>query len=99
MAWAPALAHKPSYNTHCMPLALHGDGVPLVKGKSLYVINAVSLLGIGTNIDVKMLLTCYWSHLKEKEGLAQFGFGHRGHSVEVHPMGSGCVLQWCASKR
>ena len=51
----------------------------------------------GTSIDVKMLLTCYWSHL-EKQGLAQFGFGRRGDSVEVHQMGCGSVLQWCASK-
>ena len=41
----------------------------MYKSKSLYVINAVSLLGIGTNIDVKMLLTCYWSHLSENKDL------------------------------
>jgi hypothetical protein len=59
LAWAPVLAQKPNYRTHCIPLALHGDGVPVFKGKSLYVISAVSLLGIGTSIDVKMILTCY----------------------------------------
>ena len=67
IAWAPALALKPSYKTHCIPLALHGDGVPVFKGKSLYVICGVSLLGIGTSIDVKMIITCYWSHLKNKD--------------------------------
>ena len=53
MAWALALAQKHTYKTHCIPLALHGDGVPVTNGKSLYVIDAASLLGIGTNIDVK----------------------------------------------
>ena len=57
MAWALALAQKPTYTTYCTPLALQGDGVPVFKGKSLYVISFVSLLGIGTSIDVKMLLT------------------------------------------
>ena len=56
MAWAPALEQKPSYRTHCIPSALHGDGVLVLKGKSFYVISVVSLLGIGTSIDVKMLL-------------------------------------------
>ena len=50
------------FRTHCIPLPLHGDGVPVVKGKSLYVISVVSFLSIGTSIYVKMLLTCYWSH-------------------------------------
>ena len=67
-AWAPDLAMKPGYKTHykthCIPLALHGDGVPVFKGKSLYVISGVSLLGIGTSIDVKILITRYWYHLK-----------------------------------
>ena len=35
MAWAPALAQKPSYNTHCNPLASHGDGVPVLSTKPL----------------------------------------------------------------
>ncbi len=43
----------------------------MFKGKSLYVISAVSLLGIGANIDVQILLTCYWSNLNKK-GLAHF---------------------------
>ena len=97
MAWAPALAQKPSYKTHCVPLALHGDGVPALECKSLYVISGVSLLGNGTSLDVKMihhtLLVAF-----EEQGPTQCGLGHRGHSVEVHPMGSGSVLQWCASK-
>ena len=66
MAWASVLAQTPSYRTHCIPSALNGDGVPTIKGKSLYVISAVSLLGIGTNFDVQMILTCYWSHLNKK---------------------------------
>ena len=45
MAWAPALAQKHTYKTHCIPLALHGDGVPVFNRKRLYVINAVSLFG------------------------------------------------------
>ena len=51
MAWAPALAQKPSDTTHCISLALRGDGVPVFKGKSLYVISVVSLLGIGTAME------------------------------------------------
>ena len=67
MAWAPALAQKPSHKTHCIPLALHGDVVPVIKGKSLYVISGVSLLVIGTSIDLKMSLTYYWSYFKNKD--------------------------------
>ena len=67
LAWAPFLAQKLNYRTHCIPLALHGDGVPVFKGKSLYVISGLSLLGTGTSIDVKMILTCYWSHFKNKD--------------------------------
>ena len=53
--------------------ALHAIGIAwrwmcrCLNGKSLYVISAVSLLGIGTNIDVKMLLASYWSHLKHND--------------------------------
>ena len=43
----------------------------MFKIESLYVISAVSLLEIGTSIDVNMLLTCYWSHLKT-QGLANY---------------------------
>ena len=44
MAWALALAQKPSYRTHCMPLALHGDGVPVVrKPKKAFMPSVLSL--------------------------------------------------------
>ena len=52
--------------SHCTPYALHGDAVPVLKGKSLYVVTGCSLLGSGTSIDVKMLRACYWSHMKNK---------------------------------
>ena len=42
-------------------------GCQRLKAKSLYVISGVSLLGIGTSIDVKMIITRYWSHLKNKD--------------------------------
>ena len=39
----------------------------MLKGKSLYVISVVSLLGVGISIYVIMVIACYWSHLKNKD--------------------------------
>jgi hypothetical protein len=35
---------------HRVPLALHGDGVPVIKDKRLYVISVVALLRIGITL-------------------------------------------------
>ena len=43
-----------------VPFALHGDGVPVFKGKSLEVMSANSLLGRGSTLDLKLLMGCYW---------------------------------------
>ena len=48
----------------CIPYALHGDAVPVLKGKSLCVVSGCPLVGSGTSIDVKMLMLCYWSHMQ-----------------------------------
>ena len=47
VAWQGALQQRPEYKTKCIPLALHGDGVPVFKGKSMYIVGANSLLGTG----------------------------------------------------
>ena len=36
------------------------------REKSIYVVTGCSLLGSGTSIDVNMLRTCYWTHMKYK---------------------------------
>ena len=52
-AWPRLLSLRPMRRPHCTPYALHGDAVPVFKGKSLYVVSACSILGSGTSIDVK----------------------------------------------
>ena len=67
LAWQHALEVKPAFRSHCVPLALHGDGVPVFKGKSLYIVSGASLLASGPSIDQKLLITCYWGHLANKD--------------------------------
>jgi hypothetical protein len=69
LAWSSLLNLRPMFQSYCIPYALHGDAVPVFKGKSLYVLSACFVLGSGSSIDVKMLMTCYWSHMKKTKAL------------------------------
>ena len=66
VAWQGALQQRPEYKTKCIPLALHGDGVPVFKGKSMYIVSANSLLGTGCSMDQKFFMCGYWGHLLNK---------------------------------
>jgi hypothetical protein len=50
----------------CIPLALHADGVPAFKGKSLLVLTATSLLGRSSAVDCKLLLEAHWKQQQTK---------------------------------
>ena len=63
-AWQDALGDKELL--HAVPFALHGDGVPVFKGKSLEVTSANSLLGRGSTLDLKLLMGCYWHQCRSK---------------------------------
>ena len=63
-AWSRLSSLRPV--SHCIPYDLHGYVVPVLKGTSLYVVTGCSLLGSGTSIEVNMLRTCYWTHMKYK---------------------------------
>ena len=60
--WRARLAHKQL--DALIPFALHGDGVPVFRHKSLECWSANSLLAEGSAKDVKSLMFCYWSHLR-----------------------------------
>lgn len=60
------LAEKPGFDQCLVPLALHGDAVPVFRGKSKYIVSATSLLGKGWSLDQKFLITGYWAHLLAK---------------------------------
>ena len=60
--WRAALASKDL--AAAFPYAIHGDGVPVFKHKSLECWSAGSLLAEGGAKDVKTLTFCYWSHLR-----------------------------------
>lgn len=60
--WRSALASKDL--TAAFPYAVHGDGVPVFRHKSLECWSAASLLAEGSAKDVKTLTFCYWSHLR-----------------------------------
>lgn len=62
--WAQKLEYKNM--ARCVPFALHGDGVPVFKHKSLEVLSANALLGTGSSKQVKVLLFVYWAHLRAK---------------------------------
>ena len=64
--WRAALALKDL--TAVFPYAIHGDGVPVFKHKSLECWSAGSLLAEGGAKDVKTLTFCYWSHLRAVAG-------------------------------
>ena len=63
-AWKGALSDREL--AFAVPFALHGDGVPVFKGKSLEVTSANSLLGKGSTLDLKLLMGCYWSQCASK---------------------------------
>jgi hypothetical protein len=50
-----------------IPIALHGDGVPCTKKKSLECLSWSSLLGMGSTLDVKFLATGVFSTTKAKQ--------------------------------
>ena len=56
--WRAALASKDL--SAVFPYAVHGDGVPVFKHKSLECWSAGSLLAEGSVKDVKTLTFCYW---------------------------------------
>jgi len=69
-AYQSRLAMKPDYKTKCVPLALHGDGVPVFKGgKSMYIVSATSLMASGSNVDQKLLIASDWSHMLAKSNM------------------------------
>ena len=79
--WAGGRPHDPRWSgwsrflqgrdlDHCIPLALHGDGVPVFKiggGKSVEVLSACSLVSRGSDIEIKFLMHCYWGQARCKE--------------------------------
>ena len=62
--WASKMAHKDLAST--IPYAIHGDGVPVFRHKSLECWSANSLLAEGGAKQVKSLMFCYWTHLRAK---------------------------------
>ena len=63
----PRLANGPGprradHNTKCVPMSLHGDGVPCTKAESVDVISIASLLGLGTSLDLKCMLNAFVKH-------------------------------------
>ena len=60
--WSALLASKDL--GALIPLAIHGDGVPVFRHKSLECWSANSLLAEGGAKDVKSLMFCYWTHLR-----------------------------------
>ena len=63
-SWKPHLDKRRNWQQHCLPFALHGDGVPVFRDRSLNVWSANFLLGVGNSVDTKFLLTCYWEALR-----------------------------------
>ena len=64
--WHPFLQKRAGYKQKCLPLALHGDGVPVFRKKSLNVVSVNSLLGTGSSLDTKLLLASYWDALRNR---------------------------------
>ena len=60
--WRARLANKRLGDV--IPFAIHGDGVPVFRHKSLECWSANSLLAEGSAKDVKSLMFCYWTHLR-----------------------------------
>jgi hypothetical protein len=54
----------------CVPLALHADGVPVFKGKSLVVFSASSILSNSSAADAKFLIEAHWKHQTVKGNCA-----------------------------
>jgi hypothetical protein len=50
-----------------LPVAIHGDAVPVFKHKSLMCWSVACLLGQGTAKETKALMTCYWSYMRAKD--------------------------------
>ena len=65
-AWQGDLALR-DYKNKCIPLALHGDGVPVFKGKSLHIVSVNSLLATGSSMDQKFYVSGYWEHLANRD--------------------------------
>ena len=66
---------RPRWRTHCVPLALHGDGVAVanIRGKSnktVDVLSWTSLLGGGGTRASWFLIWMCFAHLAKKTGLA-----------------------------
>jgi hypothetical protein len=58
-AYRGKLAEHPDHKTKCVPMALHGDAVPVFRGaKSMYIVSATSLLASGSSVNQKFLITC-----------------------------------------
>ena len=59
---------RPDWNTHAIPLSLHGDGVPVLQvgksgAKSFEVYSLQSLFVTGSTLTVKLMLFGLWSSI------------------------------------
>ena len=61
-------ARRADASRHCIPYALHGDGVPCTKKDSLDVMSIHSLLGSGTSLDMKCMLHAFMKNVKWEGG-------------------------------
>jgi hypothetical protein len=56
-----------NFVTHCIPIGLHGDGVPCTRKDSLDVTTLFSLLGVGTTSEVICYLWSFFGKCKVGE--------------------------------
>jgi hypothetical protein len=59
-----SLFTKANFLTRCVPIGLHGDGVPCTKRDTLDVCSVFGLLGLGSTIDIVFYV---WSFFKKCE--------------------------------
>jgi hypothetical protein len=59
-----SLFNKANFATRCVPLGLHGDGVPCTKRDTLDVCSVFGILGLGSTID---LVYYIWAFFKKCE--------------------------------
>ena len=69
----PGMTTRPNWRTHCIPLGLHGDGVPIsaVRGPASKTVEALSWTSLLSNGATKFKVYLIWfvfSHLTKRNG-------------------------------
>jgi hypothetical protein len=63
-----AALRNSAQNNMVVPIKIHGDGVPCTKKKSLNVFSISSMLGVGSSLQLKIMLTAIFGHICLRDG-------------------------------